>query len=502
MEKFFWLVWTGLLVLLGLILPLPIWAVNIIGYTEQINCQTISGWTCDKDNPNEILSAHLYIDGNFVLAKANSISRPDTDGVCGVGNNLRGFEMNTPFAYADGQNHIVKVYGVVADGSSRELPLSSNLSTNIINCVDSSRIVKIGIGDSVNGFTIVAAEAIDGQIIDECSVGSNLDDLNRILQWRNSQSLCSDTGNSSTYCSGANIAKETSVSRFCYWKDRKEIQTSVNNLNQPYSGCLIHDTEEKKLNPGGYSVYLSRNVSVSQDKGWQNLGNLSKIKLVTGYRTDYFNEGTCPSGVSDPIFGTTKAAFAYMNVIVNQLDKITKTIKTTVFFQTVLYDNRIEWQNGTASYKDCNQSGTTNFVVVGLPISSFGMSMALPGENLKQYEWDILPKIKTAIEDCLGSVDYNDFVISNMFLGNELIGPVVMTNSFVNPHAELVLEPDYIDENVCNVGDGNSDGSVDITDLVNWYKAYKGTYDKDGDLNCDGKIDIKDLIAWYGEYRS
>jgi hypothetical protein len=379
--------------------------------------------------------------------------------------------------------------------------LASNLSSNVINCIDPSRIVRAGIEDSVNGFTIAATEAINGQIIDECSIGSNLDNLNRILQWRNSQSLCQDSDNTSNYCSGANIAKETSVSRFCFWKDRKEIQVSVNNFNQPYSGCLIHDTEEKKLNPGGYSVYLSRNLSASQDKGWQNLGNLSKIKLITGYRTDYFEQRSCPNGVSDPIFGTTKAAFAYMNVIVNQLDKITKTIKTTVFFQTVLYDNRTEWQNGTASYKDCNQSGTANFVVVGIPISSFGMSMGLPGQNLKQYEWDVLPKMKKAIEDCLGTVDYNDFVISNMFLGNELIGPVLMTNSFVDPHAELVLVPDYVNEDVCNDGDGNGDGNVDITDLINWYTAYRSSYKDNGDLNCDGKIDVKDVIDWYRIYK-
>lgn len=488
--------------LLNLVFVKPVLAVNIVGWTERLDCQKIGGWTCDKDNPSKILSVHVYIDGQFNKSMSTDISRSDTDSVCGTGDNKRGFEIDIPLNFADGQNHSMEVYGVVENGTSYKLPLASNLSTNQINCVDPSRIIRVGINENMNGFAIAKTEAVNGAIIEECRVGSNIDDLYQILQWRNSQSLCGDNNNSSVSCPGANIAKETSVSRFCYWKDKKEIQVAVNNINQPYSGCLIHDTAEKRLNPGGYSIYLSRNISQTNNESWQSLGNLSKLKLVTGYRTDYYSTGSCPAGVSDPIFGTSKAAFAYTNVIVNQLDKVTGVPVATVFFQTVLYDNRSEWQNGTAEYKDCNQSGTAKIVVVGLPISRFGMAMALPGTGIKQYEWDILPRIKNEITACLGQVDFNDFVISNMFVGNELMGPVTMTNSFIDPHAELIVKPDYVfEKDECTIGDGNGDNKIDMTDLINWYQSYRSGNITNGDLNCDKKINTKDVVDWYMEYR-
>lgn len=50
-------------------------------------------------------------------------------------------------------------------------------------------------------------------------------------------------------------------------------------------------------------------------------------------------------------------------------------------------------------------------------------------------------------------------------------------------------------------GDYDDDGKVDISDLVAWYRAYKGEYDINADFDCVDGVGIGDLIVWYGSYR-
>jgi len=46
------------------------------------------------------------------------------------------------------------------------------------------------------------------------------------------------------------------------------------------------------------------------------------------------------------------------------------------------------------------------------------------------------------------------------------------------------------------------DNDTDISDLINWYQAYRGAPNQNSDLNCDTKINVDDLIFWYQKYRS
>jgi len=45
------------------------------------------------------------------------------------------------------------------------------------------------------------------------------------------------------------------------------------------------------------------------------------------------------------------------------------------------------------------------------------------------------------------------------------------------------------------------DNDTDISDLINWYQAYRGAPNQNSDLNCDTKINVDDLIFWYQKYR-
>jgi len=344
-------------------------------------------------------------------------------------------------------------------------------------------------GDGLAGFDIY--KPTPGFLLKECSIGSEPKNPGvYINQWNNTQSLC-NAAKSEANCKDADIVRANSTSRFCYWRSQDKIQVALNTQAMDSNlGCYINNPQD----PGGYSIYLSRDFIKSVPDYWTKeeyiLGKLKNLYLSTFYKTDYYSQGVCPSGVLDPLVGRDPIATAYVSLIILEIDPVTRLGKNTIFYQTVMYDNRSSWQQNRESYFNCSLPSSTSpsgVVVVGNPIGKWGLPMNLPGQSDKYYQWDVLNDIKTMIKKCFGpNVDFNNFRITGAYIGNELQNATIMTNTFTKPRMLLVRD---------SFSDLNNDGKVDIFD----YNILVSDFGKTGvagfvksDINRDGKVDIFD----------
>jgi hypothetical protein len=301
----------------------------------------------------------------------------------------------------------------------------------------------ISIPDGVSDFPIF--KATPGARIVDCVPGANSSNLWVIQQWSNEQSLCLDTNNApvDAECQGADLAKETSTARFCYYKNQKKVHMTLNTEGMSYQGCYINRDQNHLDNLGGYSIYLMNNLLSDFNNfsvPWLSLPKLSNLFLSTQYSTDFFQSTSCPVGVNDPIFGRDPAAMAYMDVFLTKVDPVTHSGSNTVMYHTVFYDNRPVWQTAGASSVNCSLPGAgTQFIAVSDTAAYYGMPIALPGTGVKTYQWDVLPRLKYALKYCLGNnVDMSNFRVTNFVVGNEMLNSTLMSNTFINPQARLV----------------------------------------------------------------
>jgi hypothetical protein len=88
-----------------------------IGFIDPPNmCEPVPGWTCDSDDYNVPLEAHLYFDGpagvgSGAYGTTANLSRADVASSCG-GNPNHGFYYDPPASFDDGNPHDVYGYGI------------------------------------------------------------------------------------------------------------------------------------------------------------------------------------------------------------------------------------------------------------------------------------------------------------------------------------------------------------------------------------------------------
>lgn len=89
-----------------------------VGSFDAADCQTISGWAVDQDEPARVLDVHVYREAAagqpgaiFVGSFKADQSRPDVNTALGVTGN-HGFSIATPQAVRDGGTHKIYVYAI------------------------------------------------------------------------------------------------------------------------------------------------------------------------------------------------------------------------------------------------------------------------------------------------------------------------------------------------------------------------------------------------------
>jgi len=302
----------------------------------------------------------------------------------------------------------------------------------------------ISLPDNIDNFPIMSPQV--GTVQVECYTGDNHSLEWVVNQYQNEDSLCNDTSNApvDAECQGADWARETTTMRACYWKSLKKFHTTTNSYNFSHHGCRTNPNE-----PGGYGVQLMGGFTRRSDWAGNRkfiLGNLEKLILSCDYSTDYFGHyGGCQEPC-DPVTGTCEPiAFSKFEVITAQFDPTNPNWYTnwkgTQFYAVSLYDNRESQRSPTAEYLNCQlptTGGAGSFVVAGQPVTYYGVPMAMPGDGVKHYEIDVLPRIKHYIQQCLGSVNFQEFRVDAVFPNYETYNTAILSCSFIDPKVIFV----------------------------------------------------------------
>ena len=80
------------------------------GFHEVANCNTISGWAWDANQPNTSISVDVYLDNDSfrsIVAPANQFRQDLLN--AGIGNGVHGFSFNTPAFLKDGHPHSLRI---------------------------------------------------------------------------------------------------------------------------------------------------------------------------------------------------------------------------------------------------------------------------------------------------------------------------------------------------------------------------------------------------------
>lgn len=101
---------------------------DIQGYVDNTaaDCLTISGWACDKANPEKTLNVAFSVDGKRgVMNQARAVNSREEAiaNICG-GNGNRGWSIDLPEKLKDGQQHIIKSIALGSSSTEKELPSS------------------------------------------------------------------------------------------------------------------------------------------------------------------------------------------------------------------------------------------------------------------------------------------------------------------------------------------------------------------------------------------
>lgn len=88
--------------------PTPVPTPNYGGYHEVADCNQISGWAWDSQQPNTPISVDIYADGNLLATVLADQFRQDLLNA-GIGNGAHVFSLATPANLKDGQQHEIRV---------------------------------------------------------------------------------------------------------------------------------------------------------------------------------------------------------------------------------------------------------------------------------------------------------------------------------------------------------------------------------------------------------
>jgi hypothetical protein len=105
-----------------------------VGYFDSANCDSLHGWTCDKNDYSKPLAVHFYANGKSGSGgtfagsvTANETREQAVANQCG-GNTNHGFTLPTPASLKDGKAHVIYAYAINTPEGANPL-LSTNGKT-------------------------------------------------------------------------------------------------------------------------------------------------------------------------------------------------------------------------------------------------------------------------------------------------------------------------------------------------------------------------------------
>ncbi len=110
------------------------------GNFDAVNCQTISGWAWDKNQPNIPVNVDIYVDGKWVATITANQFRQDLLNA-GIGNGYHGFSYAIPESFKDGKPHSLSVtyWGTVTDLGNSPRPFMISPAPVIIDEPDDAQ---------------------------------------------------------------------------------------------------------------------------------------------------------------------------------------------------------------------------------------------------------------------------------------------------------------------------------------------------------------------------
>jgi hypothetical protein len=342
---------------------------------------------------------------------------------------------------------------------------------------DVSRQMTFAIPDDVVDFPVLNFPTPGGPSITPipnggepmCLTGSNSNKEWMLWDLANDYPVCGDTDNTSTYCPGADLAKESQSARFCYWKDEKKFNLGINTQAMKYKGCYINRDQDHIDFPGSYSTYLMWRPNFRKDYSDNlhfHLDLLQNLQVQTKLSTDYYSQSVCPlvpeptipapQLTQFPYYGGDQAvqhAFFYFSFVATN-----NALGRAIFYQPQPWDNRYEnyFKDGKdpkdylneTTYRNC-KFGKPEWFVISEPIGVLGAEYARPGKGLVSYNVDILPRLKYWINQCMNEYyhtnkdyDLTGWTIGGLNFGNEEGNTPIMTNTIVDPKILTTIKSD------------------------------------------------------------
>ncbi len=432
------------------------------GYFGVVDCSTIDGWVWQMGVRDKSIDIHLYTlgadgQGKFVTGATANLPRPDVAASVSQDNGKHGFRMITPKELKDGQEHTLIAYGydpITRVGGEPLLNSPVKLRCNPESPAQGGQgsPTKILMLPNQTNFPIGVSRATK-QFEYECNSDGSANvspQQYMITQQSNTseQSLCKDSNRVSDLCPGADLAKESSTMRSCYWSSQRRVLTSVNAANMPSRGCLIHADAYNRANPGGYANHLLADYTAAPDFwGLQSysLKNMSQLWLDLGVRLSDYGYEACAPGLVDRVTKTTTpVAQTILGLIFTAVDPITKKGSNTVFYQLQLYDSRDVFRTAEHSKNvDCSLSssvsGASSFILIDNSLVYYGQKYPEIGGQPVSYSLNLMPQIIEGIKKCQGeNADLSKYQLTSMFVGTEAMNGARLTSEFIDPKLSIV----------------------------------------------------------------
>lgn len=276
-----------------------------------------------------------------------------------------------------------------------------------------------------------------------------------IVQWHNENNLCNSSGapvgNFENFgCNpGSTDARETSSSLYCYNRTTKTFTLGLDSSKMVNKGCTPSQSPLAVPNwPGGYSIYANydNRDPFRNTLNYNRLGSLNELFVDLRFQNLHSAGTQCDAGLGEPADGKP-LGFSYVSVIVSKVNPETYAEEDAMFYQLALYDSRPEIMEMETPYLNCNFNGP--ILATESVKKVFNKPVANPGDPMRRYNVDILPRLIKQIKACRGeSSDTSDWRVKSMYIGSEMSNTMKMVARISNPKLVYKYNNDYARESV------------------------------------------------------
>jgi hypothetical protein len=278
----------------------------------------------------------------------------------------------------------------------------------------------------------------------------------RFEQSKNQVSICgANAQRQSDLCSGADFVRASRSARACAWVRDRRFDVSVNASEMANLGCS--ETPDSG-DLGGFNMFVgwdARSDDTNPQAFHVRLSELRELRIRAAVSTESFNVpgGTCANG-------TRAVAQSFLLLILTRVEPNSQLLpmpagQHSIFYQVHVYDSRGGTNN--AAQTDCGfpraAGGDAPSSLVGDSIGTLGAltggsgttAEATVGAGARQYDLDVLPRLREIVERCvrelnLPDADLGRYWVAGYLVGNETLGNASVTNLIANPEIEMVYD--------------------------------------------------------------